>query len=204
VSGARRLLRSAFAALVLTLIFASAAPAQLYRWTDEKGETHFGQGMESVPERYRGGARAVGSVEPPPVPSGPAMATVTEGVTRIAFTPGRPIMVTARVNGQGSVVLMLDTGADATLISPAALLGLRVSYRDAPRIQMRGVTGSASAYVVTLESLEVGGARVGPLRVISHESETGRRAQGLLGRDFLNHFRVTIDNARGVVELVPK
>jgi len=32
----------------------------------------------------------------------------------------------------------------------------------------------------------------------------GRGAQGFLGRDFLNHFRVTIDNARGVVELAPR
>lgn len=199
-----RLSRVALATLILTLALAPAVSAQLYRWTDEQGETHFGQGPESVPQRYRDRARAVGTVEPPPVPSGPASATVADGVTRIAFTPGRPIMVTARVNGQGSVVLMLDTGADATLISPAALIALRVSYRDAPRTQLRGVTGTTSAYLVTLESLEVGGARVGPLRVIAYESETGPSAQGLLGRDFLNHFRVTIDNTRGVVELVPR
>lgn len=199
-----RLSRIALATLVLTLAVAPAVSAQLYRWTDEQGETHFGQGPESVPQRYRDRARAVGTVEPPPVPSGPTSATVTDGVTRIAFTPGHPIMITARVNGQGSVVLMLDTGADATLISPAALVALRVSYRDAPRIQLRGVTGTSSAYLVTLESLEVGGARVGPIRVISHASETGGGAHGLLGRDFLNYFRVTIDNSRGVVELAPR
>jgi len=51
----------------------------------------------------------------------------------------------------------------------------------------------------------VGGARVGPLPVVSYESETRRPgAQGLLGRDFLNHFRVTIDNARGIVEPSPR
>ena len=32
----------------------------------------------------------------------------------------------------------------------------------------------------------------------------GGVAEGLLGRTFLNHFRVHIDNARGVVELAPK
>jgi predicted aspartyl protease len=199
-----RLSRAALATLILTLALAPAVSAQLYRWMDEQGETHFGQGPESVPQRYRDRARAVGTVEPPPVPSGPASATVADGVARIAFTPGRPIMVTARVNGQGSVMLVLDTGADATLISPAALMALRVSYRDAPRIQLRGVTGTTSAYLVTLESLEVGGARVGPIRVISYAAETGPSTHGLLGRDFLNHFRVTIDNTRGVVELVPR
>jgi hypothetical protein len=191
-------------ALALTLCLAPTAHAQLYRWTDESGETHFGQGAESVPERYRSRARAVGAVDPPPTPTGPGAATVTDGVTRIAFAPGRSIIVIARMNGRAPVQLVLDTGATRTTISPAALVGLGISYRDAPRVEFRGVTGSASAYVVSLESLEVGGARVGPLRVFSHDAQLGSGAQGLLGRDFLNHFRVTIDNARGVVELAPR
>ena len=58
--------------------------------------------------------------------------------------------------------------------------------------------------LVTLGSLEVGGARVAPLRVYSHDAQMGGDAHGLLGRDFLNHFRVTIDNVRGVVELTPQ
>ena len=57
---------------------------------------------------------------------------------------------------------------------------------------------------MTLESLQVGGARVGPLQVSSHDAQLGRDAQGLLGRDFLNHFRVTIDNTKGIVELTPR
>jgi len=182
-----RLRLPAFAFLVLSLV-TSSAQAQLYRWTDENGETHFGQGRESVPERYRKSARSVGAVDPPPAPSGPADATVNEGVTRIAFAPGHPIMVTARINGRGLVQLLLDTGADRTTISPAALMGLGVSYRDAPKI----------------ESLQVGGARVGPLRVASHDAQLGRGAQGLLGRDFLNYFRVSIDSVRGIVELTPR
>lgn len=204
MGGARRLPRSAFAVLALTLVLASAAHAQLYRWTDEKGETHFGQGVESVPERYRIRARALGSVDPPPAPSGPAAATVTDGVTRIAFAPGSLIMVIAWINGRAPVQLILDTGATRTTISPAALIGLGVTYRDAPKVEIHGVTGTASAYLVGLESLEVGGARVGPLPVLSHDPQMGGGSQGLLGRDFLNHFRVTIDNARGVVELAPK
>jgi len=204
MGGARRLPRSGFAVLALTLALAPAAHAQLYRWTDEKGETHFSQGVESVPERYRSRARAVGTVDPPPAPSGPAAATVADGVTRIAFVPGRPIVVTAEINGRAQVQLILDTGATRTTISPAALIGLGVTYRDAPKVEIRGVTGTASAYLVGLESLDVGGARVGPLRVYSHDAQLGGGAEGLLGRDFLNHFRVTIDNARGVVELAPK
>ena len=199
--GARHRLRLPAVALLVLSLVTTSAHAQLYRWTDENGETHFGQ---SLPERYRKSARSVGTVDPPPAPSGPAEATLNEGVTRIAFAPGHPIMVTARINGRGLVQLLLDTGADRTTISPTALMGLGVSYRDVPKIEIRGVTGSSSAYIVTLESLQVGGARVGPLQVASHDAQLGRGAQGLLGRDFLSYFRVSIDNARGIVELTPR
>jgi hypothetical protein len=200
----RRLSRSGIAVLALALLLAPVAHAQLYRWTDDNGETHFGQGSDSVPERYRNRARSSGSVDPPPPPSGPAVATVTDGVTRIAFAPGQPITVAARINGRGLVQLVLDTGADRTAIRPAAMFGLGVSYRDAPRITLHGITGSTTAYVVTLESLEVSGARVSPLSIVSHDARLRPGSDGLLGRDFLNHFRVTIDNAHGVVELVPR
>lgn len=45
---------------------------------------------------------------------------------------------------------------------------------------------------------------MGPLHVLSYDAQMGGGVQGLLGRDFLKHFRVTIDSARGVVELAPK
>ncbi len=70
----RRLFRAAATLLALAFCLAPAAHAQLYRWTDDSGETHFGQGPESVPERYRSRARSVGTVDAPPVPSGPVEA----------------------------------------------------------------------------------------------------------------------------------
>ncbi|HYB41324.1 MAG TPA: DUF4124 domain-containing protein, partial [Candidatus Methylomirabilis sp.] len=60
--------RPALAALALLLCFVSPADAQLYRWTDDNGETHFGQGPASVPERYRSRASIVGNVDPPRAP----------------------------------------------------------------------------------------------------------------------------------------
>lgn len=59
-------------------------------------------------------------------------------------------------------------------------------------------------FVVTLDSLEIGGARVAPMRVVSHQAELEQGMAGFLGRDFLSHFRVSIDHARGMVELAPK
>jgi hypothetical protein len=204
VGAPRRLARSLVAALALLLALTPSVSAQLYQWTDNQGQTHFGQGPDSVPPRFRDRARIVGNVDPPPIPSGPSSGTVSEGVTRFTYSPGRQIIVAARINGQGPVRLLFDTGADATLITPDALIALRVSYRDAKQVPLRGIGGATTGYLVTLDSLKVGGARVAPMPVVSHDAELERGVAGLLGRDFLNHFRVNIDNTRGIVELAPK
>ena len=111
-------------------------------------------------------------------------------------------MVSARINDGGSVQLMLDTGASRTVISPNALTSLGISHRDARRGTIRGVTGEAEVLAVRVDSIDVNGARHGPLVVVSHDTGFGR-GDGLLGRDFLDHFLVTIDNAAGVVTLRP-
>jgi predicted aspartyl protease len=124
-------------------------------------------------------------------------------VTRIPFTPGKAIMVSAKINGGGSAQLMLDTGASVTVINPRVLAALGIGSREALRGSVRGATGSANVLFVPVESIEVGGVRSGPLRVASHDVDLGQ-GDGLLGRDFLDQFRVTIDSAAGVVTIAPK
>lgn len=196
------------AAMLLALALPGAAGAQTYRWTDERGNVSYGQGLFSVPPQFRANARVVGG------DAGPAAAASTPGDAapgaprpasagaRIPFTPGQPIMVTARINGGGSATLMLDTGAQVTVINPQALAALGVSMRNAQRSTLHGVTGSADTMTVSLDSIDVGGAQAGPLQVVSHDSGSG--GDGLLGRDFLDRFTVNIDNAAGVVTLTPR
>jgi hypothetical protein len=185
------------------VLAAGPAVAQVYRWTDSDGHVHYSQGIESVPPAFRGGAVVIGHDRPPIRQPGADAAPPAIG--RVRFTPGRPIVVTARINDAGTADLMLDTGATRTVISPRVLQAVGVSYRDAQRGSLRGVTGEASVLAVTVDSIEVEGARYGPLLVISHDTNFGdARVDGLLGRDFLDHFTVTIDNAAGLVTLTPK
>ncbi len=187
--------------------------AQIYRWTDERGEVRFSQGIHSVPPQFRGGAVMMSApsqpAAPPPTTPGPAApepaaSTPPAGVARIPFTPGQPIMVSARINGGGNTQLILDTGAQGTVISPTALAALGIGYRNAVRGSIKGVTGDANVLAVRVESIEVEGARFGPLLVVSHDAGLGAGRDGLLGRDFLDNFIVTIDSAARVVTLTPK
>jgi predicted aspartyl protease len=218
-------LRTALAAgLVGSLLSGATAPvsAQIYRWTDERGETRYSQGINSIPPRFRSGAVMMSAPSQPsapePAPQTPAAAAPPagsnpsapaggrggQGSARIAFTPGQPIMVNARINGGGNTQLLLDTGAQGTVISPTALAALGISYRDAVRGSIKGVTGDANVLAVRVESIEVEGARFGPLMVVSHDAGLGSGRDGLLGRDFLDNFVVTIDSANRVVILTPK
>jgi predicted aspartyl protease len=165
---------------------------------------HFSQGVDSVPLRYRARAVIIGH-DRPPEPSAPTPTRPEPRTGQIRFTPGQPIIVTARINDAGSAKLMLDTGATRTLISPSVLRALDVSSASAARGWLRGVTGEALVDAVTLDSIEVGGARFGPLLVLSHDAGFGPLpADGLLGRDYLDNFNLTIDNAAGLLTLTPK
>ncbi len=198
----RRLALFSLALLLAVLGIVSAASAQTYRWTDDRGQVHYGQGLDSVPRQYRDSARLLSFPAAPPEPK-PAGSATPSGTAQIRFTPGQPIWVSARINDTGSAQLMLDTGASVTTISPRVLAQLGVSSRTALRGSIRGVTGMADALLVMVDSIEVAGARAGPIRVVAHDSELGQ-GDGLLGRDFLDRFTVNIDNTAGIVTLTPR
>lgn len=196
---------AALAAVVLAAPF--GAWAQIYRWTDDQGKTYYSDGIQSIPSRYRATAVPIG-FNTPAAPAGQSTGSSSPaapaGPTKIQFTPGRPIMVTARINGSGTAQLELDTGASITTINPTVLSALGISFRDARKGSIKGVTGEANVLAVQVESIDVSGATFGPLWVVSHDAGFGPGRDGLLGRDFLDHFAVNIDNAAGLVTLTPK
>ncbi len=196
----------AAAGLGIVLLLPAVGLAQVYRWEDQRGTLHYTNTPETIPESYRS---QVGPLPPAPVSAAkaevvapPALARPV-AITRIPYTPGDPIFVSARIGGTGPLTLILDTGADRTMVAPQALWKLGISTANAPRAEIRGVTGTGHGDVVPVASLEVGEARVGSLRIIAHDADL-KKADGLLGRDFLDHFTVTIDSRERVVTLVPK
>jgi len=189
--------RAAFFFLLIALL-PGWAWAQMYLWEDEQGTVHYTNELQSVPEPYRSRARFV-----PASPMAPPAVAPAQGITRIPFTPGSPILVSARINGGGPVTLILDTGADRTMLTPMALWRLGISTDNAPPAEIKGATGTARAALVQVLSVEVGEARAGPLLIIAHDADL-KQAEGLLGRDFLERFTVTIDAKERVVTLVPK
>jgi hypothetical protein len=183
----------------LGVLWLTAVPvsAQLYRWTDAQGTTHYTTDPAAIPAAYRERAVDIGAPTPGPVTAVPEAAT---GVV-IPYTGG-PLVVDAWLNGV-PLRLIVDTGADRTLISPDAMARAGFDVTGATAVKIRGVTGDAAASVVPVPRLDVAGTQVGPVGVVVH-AIAAEGADGLLGRDVLDAFTVTVDAAAGRAVLVPR
>jgi hypothetical protein len=190
------------ALIVICVLLPGLASADIYYWVDDRGTQYYTTRFESIPEPYRSKAQILLLPVSPPAPPELERSPSPKGLTKIQFTPGLPVLVRAKINGAGPITLILDTGSDRTLVAPAALQRLGISTENGPRSILKGVTGTSYADAVWVNSVEVGEARVGPLLIIAHDADL-KAADGLLGRDFLAHFNVTIDSKERVVTLAP-
>src|SRR5262245_61260691 len=195
----RRALTLALLAWLGILLVPAALSAQIYRWVDDAGVPQYTEGLDSVPERHRANARPVGLRSKPAAPEGPAPPAPVRGPTTIRYVPGRPIVTDVLINGTTSARLIGDTGAARPMINPRTLTAAGVLLTGVvARGRIVGVTGSDEMSYVVVNTLDVGGVRVERIPVGAYhlpESDT----DGLLGRDVLDRFTVSIDSARGVV-----
>jgi predicted aspartyl protease len=121
--------------------------------------------------------------------------------------PVKPlVLVPALVNGSGPHAFVLDTGASATVLSPALAAGLRLETSAAEPVTGGG--GTLQATVGHVGSLAVGGAELRDVTVMVADFlvELGKVAgaplEGILGYNFLRHFRVTLDYPNGMLWLM--
>ena len=172
-------------------------------WEEKKNfKPIFDLGIRKVPDTAK-------CVEQPQIAStsknafpAPAVQAVPGTAIIVPLAAGK--YIDARVNGRVQVRLLLDTGADSTVIA-SRVLGAAGASGPKGTAKMRGATGQevvVDVYHVT--SLEVGSARVDALRVLSYDIDLHPGTDGLLGRDFLGRFTVTVDTAAGRVTLSPK
>lgn len=205
------------AALFGVLAAAPAAAGELYKWVDERGRFHMTDDLSQVPPQQRPAAR----VEPvdPDAPATPSrwnsMQASSHGYAQelgAVLSPGdgavhvirikragRAVHVVATLNGHGTARYMVDTGASINTIprSTVERLGIRID-ESTPRTFISGIGGKVMKVpVVTLRSVEIGGARVENVEMAVLDT----LREGLLGMPFFNHFRVSLDPTAGTLTL---
>lgn len=138
--------------------------------------------------------------------AGAGHATHVEVPFRLAGPVKPLVLVSAFVNGRGPHAFVLDTGASATVLSPDLAATLHIETLAAE--PMTGVGGMLQATVGRVGSLAVGGAHLHDVSVMVADflADLGRIAgaplDGILGYNFLRHFRVTLDYPNGVLWLM--
>ncbi|HKJ24819.1 MAG TPA: TIGR02281 family clan AA aspartic protease [Myxococcota bacterium] len=205
------------ALLVASLgLLAAPSGAEIYKWVDGDGQIHFTTDLTQVPPGQRRaserGAEALAESDRVQFHGTPANALPAAhrsarsasggGETyTVRVPPGATAMhVMVELNDRLAAPFIIDTGASDVVIprSVADELGLRPGD-DALTMQYRTANGVVESPVVTLDSVDLGGARVeGVLASISDSLQIG-----LLGLTYFNHFQYEIDAARGLVHLTP-
>jgi predicted aspartyl protease len=129
---------------------------------------------------------------------------------RVTYDPSASIIVIdyllEAADGASSLLIpvVLDTGASFTLVSTDLLVHLGYDPANPLLQRQRIVTGSGIEYAPRLlvRSVTAIGQKVTNLEVLGHDLPPESRIAGLLGPNFLRHFRLTIRFRNGIVELV--
>jgi clan AA aspartic protease (TIGR02281 family) len=177
-----------------------AIAGEMYRWVDEQGRVH----LTDTPPKSRSALQEYKVYQPSapnqaPEPSGPPMA----GPGRVKMTPTKPggtVIVDATLNRHLTVPMLLDTGADFTVLTKEVAGDLRLSALERlPKQEFKTAGGAVRFPIATLQSLRVGPAEARDVEVAIDID--GHMPMGLLGMTFLRHFKVTVDHQRGQVTL---
>ncbi len=189
--------------LLMGSIIAIPVASGMYRWTDENGDPHISSRIEDIPERFRKDARQVTAPGPASDAKCAGLPGEPKGGGRVPFSLDKAHMIVAAcVNGRGPIRLIVDTGAGRTFVSQRFLEEIGVKVKDAPDTVVGGLGGMAAAKRVMVRSVQVGGARLGPMEIVAHD--LGFNVDGLIGQDFMSKFVLDVDNQRGVLTLTPR
>ena len=118
---------------------------------------------------------------------------------------GNTAVVEATINDLTQADFILDTGATYTVISSDVAHRVNIDLdKSYPKVRLQTANGIIDAPLVTLESVDINGMRVADVTAAVHDFSHDGSVSGLLGLNFLNHFRMNLDAENGILVLERK
>jgi aspartyl protease family protein len=115
---------------------------------------------------------------------------------------GNSMVVQGKVNGT-AVNFIVDTGASLVVIPPDVARDAKISTDTAPRVMLQTANGQVAAPMVLIGKLQVAGLEQHNVSaVVQNVAPDGRT--GLLGMNFLNVYRMSVDHDRRLLILEKK
>lgn len=107
-----------------------------------------------------------------------------------------PVMI----NGKGPFRLVLDTGANSSVVIPSVAQSLGIPVKQADHVQLHGVTGTAVVPTISVDSIEVGDLLIDGAKLPVVADVFGG-AEGVLGPKGLGDKRIFIDFANDQINI---
>jgi clan AA aspartic protease (TIGR02281 family) len=193
-----------FLLLLLCSPIAEPSAHEFFRWVDEKGSVHFADDLTAIPEPYRKANReapaTAGREKAPPLHKGsiPQGSGPRRYILPLAREGGR-LLVDAKINDRIPIRLIVDTGANLTIIPASLASRLGFDKRNSLSIDVRGVCGVIRGLLIEVDSLKVGEAEAKNFDMVVIDDSLGGTA--LLGADFLSRFLMEINYSRSQMVL---
>lgn len=114
---------------------------------------------------------------------------------------GRHFLVDASAGGASAIQLLIDTGASLTILS-SRMIASGMAYRDTGKVGVfNTANGRVEAPIYVVDSLVIGDWQVRDLEVGVLDMDGQNDIDGLLGMNFLQHFRFFIDQGEAILHL---
>jgi clan AA aspartic protease (TIGR02281 family) len=115
---------------------------------------------------------------------------------------GEHFLIDARINDRVAVRLLIDTGASMTVLRDDILLAAGIFKPARPSLQLFSTAnGLVEGAVYRLDNLSIGDQNVANIEVAALGLASLHSADGLLGMNFLKHFKFFIDQSKPELRL---
>ncbi|MFL6578007.1 MAG: retroviral-like aspartic protease family protein [Povalibacter sp.] len=135
-------------------------------------------------------------IEPTPAPAPQKLASL-EQPDHLFAAPTRAdrigrIMAPVTINGRGPFRLIVDTGANQSVLTSSLVQALGIELTPDNTVRLTGVTGSQIVPMIKLDSLQTGDLEQRDLKVAVMRTVSGG-AEGILGMQGFAGKRITVD-----------
>ncbi len=117
---------------------------------------------------------------------------------------GRHFLLTCLIDGMYEAVLLLDTGASFTTLSPTLLAEMGIDQTGTPSVVLETSGGRITAQLYNASTIAVGDQMIANMAIAGVSLGQNTKADGLLGMNFLSNFEFFIDQEEAVLYLRPR
>jgi clan AA aspartic protease (TIGR02281 family) len=201
------IMRIFWVVLAITSVFfynVSSSSAVVYRWKNGKGQMHYSSrppttSVKNLEVKQNGRWHPYSAIKTPISDS----KTVSQAVVNYD-KQNSMIIIRVTINNQIEKPFAVDTGASYTIIASEVAEALNLTPNpEIPPITLQTANGRVQAPLVNLQAITVGNLTTHNIAAAIHNFHNSSNIAGLLGLNFLNRFKMTVDSTRNQLVFEP-